>query len=773
MRTFILIIICSLPWLSHAQSGKFSVSGSVKDIKTGEILPGTTIIVKNLSGVGVIANDYGYYSLSLPAGKHTLLFQFVGYTTQESEIDLQADVKLNIELGVSDAMMDEVVVYAEKKDQNVSSNEGSVTHLKLSEIKDIPVLFGERDVLKVAQLTPGIKSAGEGNSGFYVRGGGLDQNLILLDEAPVYNPSHLLGFFSVFNSDALRDVTIYKGGMMPEYGGRTSSVMDIRMKDGNSKGLDVTGGIGLISSKLTVEAPIVKEKGSFMVSGRRTYADLFLGLSNDEAINSSKLYFYDMNVKANYQIGEKDRVFASGYFGRDVFGFGEDFGFNWGNATGTLRWNHLFSDKLFSNTSVIYSNYDYSFEFGGDADGLGLGSVIRDWNFKQDFTLFLNPKNTLKFGANVIQHRIEPGNLLAGAESGITAQDIEAKNSVEGAVYIQNAQKIGSRLKLNYGLRYSLFNYTGEGTAYTFDGEGRITGETLYGKGESIQYYGGFEPRLAANYSLDDQSSVKLGYNRNYQYLHLLSNATSSTPTDVWIPSTNNVKPQIADQISIGYFRNFDNNKFETSVELYYKDMQNTIDYRNGADIFFNETLEAELVYGKGKAYGAEFFLKKTSGKLTGWISYTLSRTLRQFDEINNGEWFSARQDRIHDLAIVALYDLSPKITLSANFVYNTGDAVTFPSGRYNVDGVVVPYYTERNGYRMPDYHRLDLGVTWIRKKTEKFESSWNFSLYNAYGRENAFSIDFQPSEADPNVTEAVQLSLFRMIPSFSYNFKF
>jgi hypothetical protein len=768
-----LLLILLSPLAAFAQSPKAQVSGTVKDTKTGEILPGTTILVEDMPGTGVIANDYGFYSLSLPKGKHTLIFQFVGYASLKQEIDLQENIKVNATLSLSDAQLDEVVVFAEKKDQNITANEGSVTRLKLSEIEDIPVLFGERDILKVAQLTPGIKSAGEGNSGFYVRGGGLDQNLILLDEAPVYNPSHLLGFFSVFNSDALRDVTVYKGGMMPEYGGRTSSVMDIRMKEGNNQDFGLSGGIGLISSKLTAEGPIVKDKGSFMVSGRRTYADLFLGLSNDESINGSQLYFYDLNTKANYQLGEKDRIYISGYFGRDVFGFGDDFGFNWGNSTATIRWNHLYSDKLFSNTSIIYSNYDYQFNFGAGAEALGLESVIRDWNFKQDFSLFLNNNNTLKFGFNAIHHRIEPGNLIAGEETGLTASDVEPKNSIEGAVYIQNAQKIGSRLQLNYGLRYSLFNYIGQGTAYSFDELGQITGETVFESGESIQFYDGFEPRFAANYSLNNQSAVKFGYNRNYQYLHLLSNATSATPTDVWIPSTNNVKPQIADQISIGYFRNFDDNRYETSVELYYKDMQNAIDYRNGAEVFFNQTIESDLVYGKGKAFGAEFFIKKTSGRLTGWISYTLSRTLRQFDEINNGEWFSARQDRIHDLAIVAMYQLSPKVKLSANFVYNTGDAVTFPSGKYEVDGITVPYYTERNGYRMPDYHRLDLGLTWIRKKTEKFESSWNFSLYNAYGRENAFAINFQDSETNPGTTEAVRLALFKMIPSVSYNFKF
>ncbi|MEM9849465.1 MAG: TonB-dependent receptor, partial [Bacteroidota bacterium] len=505
----------------------------------------------------------------------------------------------------------------------------------------------------------------------------------------------------------------------------------------------------------------------------RTYADLFLGLSGDENLSSSSLYFYDLNLKANYQLTEKDRVFLSGYFGRDNFGFGSDFGFDWGNATGTLRWNHLFSNKLFSNTSLIYSNYDYEFNFGEGEDRVGLGSVIEDFNIKQDFTYFLNDRNTIKFGANLISHEIQPGNLLAGENSGFTAEDADPKYGLEGAIYLQNEQKVSDRLSLNYGLRYSLFDYRGEGTAYEFTENGAILSATEYEKGESIQFYHGLEPRLSANYLLNNSSSLKLGYNRNYQYIHLLTNATSSTPTDVWILSSNNIKPQIADQVSLGYFRNFKDNMFETSVEVYYKDMQNVIDYRNGANLFFNNEIEGDLVFGDGRAFGAEFFVKKTKGKLTGWISYTLSRTLRQFDAINNGEEFPARQDRIHDIAIVALYDLSPRLKLSANWVFNTGDAVTFPSGRYEVDGKIVPYYTERNGYRMPDYHRMDLGLTWITKQTERFEGSWNFSIYNAYGRENAFSINFQESEDDANRTEAVQLSLFRWVPSVTYNFKF
>ncbi|MEL6717398.1 MAG: TonB-dependent receptor, partial [Bacteroidota bacterium] len=570
MKEIISILMLCSPIFLFGQS-KFTVSGRMTDANNGEDLIGATVVIADAEGTGAMTNIYGFYSLTLEAGSYQLVYQYLGYQNKVVEIELKEDLTLDVELSTGAQELQEVVVMAEREDQNITNNQGSVTRLDVQEIENVPVLFGERDVLKVVQLNPGIKSAGEGGSGFYVRGGGLDQNLILLDEAPVYNPSHLLGFFSVFNSDALKNVTVYKGGMAAEYGGRTSSVMDIRMKDGNSKEFSAEGGIGLIASRLTIEAPIVKDKGSFMISGRRTYADLFLGLSNTESISNSNLYFYDLNLKANYKITEKDRVFLSGYFGRDNFGFGEDFGFNWGNATGTLRWNHLFSNKLFSNTSLIYSNYDYEFSFGTGEDVIGLGSVIEDWNIKQDFTYFPNDRNTIKFGANLIDHEIQPGNLIAGENSGFTAEDVDPKYALEGAIYIQNEQKVSDRLSLNYGLRYSLFNYRGEGTAFEFGENGNILSQTEYEKGESIQFYHGLEPRLSANYLLNDKSSLKLGFNRNYQYIHMLSNATSATPTDVWIPSSNNIQPQIADQVSLGYFRNFKDNMFETSVEVYYK----------------------------------------------------------------------------------------------------------------------------------------------------------------------------------------------------------
>ena len=773
MKVYLIALFTLSYSCIFGQTDKATISGQLKDGENGEDLPFATVSVKELPGIGVTSNIYGFYSLSLPKGEFTIVYQFIGYSTAEKKLIFDKDITVNIELSPSAQSLKEVVISAEKDNQNIISNEGSVTKLDAKSIKELPTFGGEVDIVKVMQTQPGVKTAGEGGSGYYVRGGGLDQNLVLLDEAPVYNPSHLLGFFSVFNGDAIKGATMYKGGMMPEYGGRTSSVMDIRMKDGNAKEFGVSGGLGIIASRLTVEGPIVKNKGSFLISGRRTYADLFLGLSQEEGLNQSKLYFYDLNLKANYRISDKDRIFLSGYFGRDQFGFDDVMGMNYGNATGTFRWNHVFSSKLFSNTSVIYSDYGYEFGFGQDEDRIALQSVIKDYNFKQDFSLYASNKHTLKFGLNAIHHTIEPGNLSTGSNTGINSEDAEEKYSIEGAFYIQDEFKLTERLGLNYGFRYSLFQQLGPGTEYSFNNKGEYEDEKVFDYGEYMQYYGGFEPRLSANYLLNPISSIKLGFNRNYQYMHMLTNATSSSPTDTWIMSSKNVKPQIADQVSLGYFRNFKDNMFETSVETYYKDMQNVIDYRSGANVFLNEQLEGDLVYGDGRAYGVEFMVKKNKGKLTGWLGYTLSRSEKQFDEINNSSWFPARQDRIHDINLVAMYKINDKLTLSGNYIYYTGDAVTFPSGRYEVDGKVVPYYTERNGYRMPDYHRLDLGLTWYTKKTEKFESSWNFSLYNTYGRENAYSISFRPNENDPTITEAVQMSLFKWVPSITYNFKF
>ncbi len=769
----LILLACMALWLPAMHAQQFTISGSIKDASTGEDLIGAAITVDEKPGTGAVTNVYGFYSLTLAAGTYNITAQYIGYQPVRMEVKLTKDQRFNIELKPKSSSLKEVVVKADAANANVTKTQMSIAKINPKEIEAVPVLFGEKDVLKTLQLLPGVKSGGEGSSGFSVRGGGFDQNLILLDEAPVYNASHLLGFFSVFNSDAIKDLTLYKGGIPAQYGGRASSVMDVVMNDGNSKKFGASGGIGLISSKLTVEGPIVKDKGSFILSGRRTYLDLFLLLSNDEAIKKSKLYFYDLNLKANYQITDRDRIFISGYFGRDNFGYGDDFGFDWGNATGTLRWNHLFSDKLFGNTSVIFSDYNYGFDIGSGDEGFSLASGIRDYNLKQDFSYFLNSKNTLRFGGNLIYHNFTPGEISTGADAGISIEDIDEQFALEGALYLQNEQQLGTRWSVNYGLRYSYFNYMGEGTAYDIDETGTLIGQKKYDSGESIEQFHGIEPRAAAKFLINEESSFKAGYDRNYQYLHLLSNSTSGSPTDRWVPSSNNVKPQLADQIALGYFRNFFDNKYELSVETYYKKMQNLIDYRSGAELILNGSVETELVYGEGRAYGVEVYLRKRTGKLTGWISYTLSRSLRQFDDIDGGKEFPSRQDRIHDLSVTGIYKFNDKWTVSANFVFYTGDAVTFPSGKYSINGNTVPYYTERNGYRFPDYHRLDLGATWVVKKTKKFESSWNVSVYNAYGRQNAYIINFQESETNPNVTEAVQISLFSVVPAISYNFRF
>lgn len=772
MKYLISCLIVFTALTTSAQ--KFTISGTLKDATNGEDLYGGMIKVKELTNVGAISNAYGFFSLTLEKGTYTLIFRSTGFESKETVVELNKDIELKVELDIPKDVqnIEEVEVKAQKENENITSSGMDVTRLDPKDIETIPVLFGEKDIMKTLQLTPGVKGAGEGNAGFFVRGGGADQNLILLDEANVYNASHLLGFFSVFNSDAIKDVSLYKSGIPAEYGGRASSVMDVKMRDGNKKKFGMSGGIGLISSRLTVEAPIVKDKGSFIVSGRRSYADLFLKLSKDTSINQTQLFFYDLNAKANYRLGDKDRIFLSGYFGRDVLGINDAFGFNWGNATGTIRWNHLFSNKLFSNTSIAYSDFDYGFNVGSGEDGFGISSSINDINFKQDFDYFLNSNNKMKFGVNAIYHTFKPGE-LSGGNSSFNPIVLDTRYGLEAAAYIQNDMKIGSRWSLMYGLRYSAFNLMGDGTAYEFDGNGVLTNSTEYSRGESIALHHGLEPRFSISYILSENNSIKLGYNRNLQYLHRVTNSTTSSPTDIWVPSSNNVMPQLADQIAIGYYQNFNKNMFSFTGEVYYKALQNQIDYRTGASNFLNELIEGEFVYGKGRSYGLELQLQKKKGKFTGWLSYTLSRALRTFDAIDNGREFSARQDRIHDISLVTMYNLTERVALSAAWIYYTGDAVTFPSGKYELNGTVIPYYTERNGYRMPDYHRLDLGATFYFKEREKFEHNLNVSIYNAYNRENAYTITFQEAENDPTQTEAVQTTLFKIIPSITYNFNF
>ena len=770
MKILFLGLLLLISFTGNAQ--KFTLSGTINDASNGEDIFGAVIKVKGLDNVGTLTNSYGFYSLTLDTGEYTIIYRSTGFLTQEIKFNLIENITKNIELTLpADVLqIQEMNVNAEKENDNITSSGMNVTRFDPKSIETIPVLFGEKDIMKTLQLTPGVKTAGEGNSGFFVRGGGADQNLILLDEAPVYNASHLLGFFSVFNSDAIKDVSLYKSGIPAEYGGRASSVVDVKMRDGNNKKFGASGGLGLISSRLTLETPIVKDKGSVIISGRRSYADLFLKLQSDEALKDTKLFFYDLNAKANYRISEKDRLFISGYFGRDKFELGDAFGFSWGNATGTVRWNHIINKKLFSNTTFVRSTFDYEFKIGVDDDSFGIRSSIKDWNIKQDFSYFMNSKNTLKFGVNAIHHKFKPGSLTGSNES-FNELVLQPRYALELGAYIQNEMKIGTRINVMYGLRYSAFNYMG-GTDYQFDEKGNNTGSESYRDWESITYHHGLEPRLSASYIISEKNSFKVSYNRNLQYIHQLSNATTSSPTDNWVPSSTNVKPQIGDQIAIGYYQNFKKNKYRISGETYYKSLANQIDYRNGAQLILNDLVEGELVYGKGKAYGFELLIEKKKGKLTGWISYTLSRSLRQFEEINGGKEFSARQDRIHDISIVLMYKVSKSIALSSTWIYYTGDAVTFPSGKYEINGSFVPVYSERNGHRMPDYHRLDFGLTWYMKDKKKFEHNLNFSIYNLYARENAFTITFQEDPNDASKTQAVQTTLFKIIPSITYNFK-
>lgn len=647
--------------------------------------------------------------------------------------------------------------------------------LNMSQINQVPVLLGERDILKTITLLPGIKSAGEGNTGFYVRGGGSDQNLILLDEAPIYNASHLLGFFSTFNSDAIKDVSIYKGGMPAEYGGRLSSVLDIKMNDGNDKGFGVQGGIGLISSRIKVEGPLVKDKGSFMVSARRTYVDLFLKLTTDTSIRGNSLYFYDVNAKANYHFNDKNAIYISGYLGKDVLALKNVLGTNWGNKTGTLRFNHLFSNSLFSNTSVIYSSYNFVVEGLQNAQSFKATSQINDINLKEDLQYSVGYQHTLKFGFNILQHNITPGDITSPKNSSYNEKHVEKRYGFENALYASDEWNVSKHLTFLYGLRLSGLFLMGPGTFKTYDDAGNITSSrTYYSRGSFVKKYLNPEPRFTANYVIDDQNSIKTSYSRNTQNIHLLSNSSSNTPTYLYVMSSNNIKPEIADQVSTGYFKNFNDNVYEFSTEVYYKWMQNQIDYKDGSQLLVNQDVESLLTYGTGRAYGVELFLKKKYGRFNGWIGYTLSRTERRFAAINEGHYYPARQDRTHDVSVVGIYQLNKRWTFSSTFIYGTGNAVTYPTGKYSSGGLTTYSYTERNGRRLPSSNRLDIGATLNGKEHKKYNSSWTFSVYNVYAHRDPYSITFRDSKTIPNTTEAVETSIFAtLIPSATWNFNF
>lgn len=767
-RKFVFLLFIGVLGISHQIKAQeiTTVNGTVKDKLTGESVIGAVIKIDQLANVVVTSNEYGFYAISLPKGKYDLRISFVGYEEKRIPILLNAPLITNIFLE-SKNQLAEVVVSSKRKDDNLTKAQIGTETLNMQSISKLPVIFGEKDVLKTIQLLPGVKSAGEGNSGFYVRGGAADQNLILLDEAPVYNASHLLGFFSTFNSDAIKDATLIKGNGPAQYGGRLSSVLDVKMKEGNNKNYTVNGGLGLISSRLSIEGPIQEDKSSFILSGRRTYADVFLKAS--EKFKDNILYFYDLNAKANYKIDDKNRIYFSGYFGKDELGLGSSFSINWGNKTGTIRWNRIVNNKLFLNTSFIYSDYSYNVGLKNGETNFNVNSNIKDVNLKQDYTYYLNPKNTIRYGFNSILHTITPSIFSGTVNNNINKV---GRNGLENAFYFNNNFKVNQQLTFDYGLRISAYSIMG-GDQYNIYNGNVITKSILLQKNEFGKTYINAEPRFTSNYRINDLSSVKIAYARNVQHLHLLSNATAASPSDQWIGNSYNIKPELADQTSIGYARNFKNNTYELGAELYYKRMQNQLDYKDGTNINTVADVETALLYGVGRAYGFEFLVKKKVGFFSGWISYTLSKTERKIDGINEGNWYNAKQDRTHDVSIVTILELNSKWTISGVFVYSTGNAVTFPIGKYALGEQTVYQYANRNANRMPDYHRLDLSATYENKNKKKNAGSWNFSLYNVYGRENAYQISFQDDPSDNSKTQIIQTALFRWVPSITYNFKF
>jgi hypothetical protein len=772
MKQFVIFFFVLFPSFLNAQE-KFTISGYIKDAASGETQIGATVVVKEL-GSGTTTNQYGFYSLSLPKGEYTIVYSFIGYQSITRNISLQQNQKLNIDLKSVSQELGEVVVTGERKTDNVEKTEMSTVNLKMETINKIPALMGEVDIIRAIQLLPGVTTGGEGSTGFFVRGGGADQNMVLLDEAPVYNASHLMGFFSVFNQDAIKDVQLYKGGIPAQFGGRLSSVLDVRMKEGNNKKTVVSGGIGTLASRLTVEAPIVKDKGSFIISGRRNYADVFLKFAPNEDLRKNQLYFFDLNGKVNYTINDKNTIYLSAYTGRDVFKIGDLFGMSWGNKTFTARWNKLISDKLFSNLTFVHSNFDYNLGVPQGITAFNWKSSIIDYSVKNDYTLFLNPKNKVSFGLISTYHTFKPAEVNGlGRESVINSFQLPNNYALEHAAYIGNEQALGTRWNVQYGMRYSLFQNTGEATVYQYNGNFDTTGVVKYPKGEIFNAYGGFEPRLGIRYLLNDVSSLKASYNKTRQYLHLASNSTNASPIDVWIPSSPNVKPQIADQVALGYFRNLRNNEYEVSVEGYYKKMQNQIDYADHARILFNPLLEGEIRTGNAEAYGLEFLIRKQEGKFNGWIAYTLSRVFRTIPAINDGKPYPATFDRPHNLSVVLSYDMNKRVNFATNWVYYTGAAITAPTGRFEYMGMVAPVYSDRNGARLPDYHRLDLSATINGNPNKRYQGSWVFSVYNAYYRKNAFSILFRQNKDNPQTTEAVKLYFFAIVPSVTYNFKF
>jgi hypothetical protein len=789
---FFFTILLFSPFVSKSQnsSEKYTVSGYVRELESNEDLIGAGIIVKEL-GIGAVTNVYGFYSITLPEGTYTLVLSFVGYKSIIQSIELNKNQKLNFSLEQSSEMLEEVIIIGEREDQNITRVQMSVENLNVETIRKIPQLFGEADVIKSLQLRPGVSSVGEGASGFNVRGGNIDQNLILLDESPVYNSSHLFGFFSVFNSDAIKDVQLYKGGIPARYGGRLSSVMDVRQREGNSNKFSGRGGIGLLFSRLTLEGPIVKNKVSWLFSARRSYADVFLQLT--EEFKGNQAYFYDINTKINYTINDRHRLFLSGYFGRDIFNFSEQFKINWGNITGSLRWNFLLSDKLFMNTTVVYSNYGYALGVPSGTQAFEWNSKIITAQLKIDFTHYLSPKNRLTYGAELEHFDFFPGTAKGiGDQTIFTEIAVQQEYAYQPSVYIANEQKITKNFTAEYGLRYTMYFNIGTLNVNQYKYgiptvKEDIIGQVHYAQNKLVKQYDGLEPRIGLNYNFNDKQSIKASYQRTKQYMHLVTNTTSATPVDVWKPAGYYVKPATADQVALGYFRNFKENMFEFSVEGYYKDMRNLLDYRDGAELLLNDNIETELLQGDGVSYGLEFMFEKVKGKFTGWIAYTISKSEMQVggfqvgdyygaaNGINNGNPYPSNWDKTHDISVVALYEISKKWNFSATFVFVTGRPATYPNGRYYWDGKFLPDYRERNQDRIPDSHRLDLSATFTPLRNGKrWKNSFSFGVYNLYGRNNPYSVYFKQNPDNPDVSSAYQLSIIGIpVPFFTYNFKF
>ncbi len=785
----ILLVLCGT--VAFPQ-GKFTINGYVRDASNGEALIGATVYVKEKS-TGVVTNVYGFYSITLNAGTYSINYSYVGFNSSSREFALNRNMESNVELVPELEQLEEIVIEGDLEQANVENLEMSTNKLDIRTILNVPTFLGEADVFRSILLLPGVSTVGEGASGFNVRGGSVGQNLVLLDEAPVYNSSHLFGFFSVFNPDAVKDTKLYKGAIPSRYGGRLASILDVRMKEGNSKQLEGNGGIGSLFSRLAVEGPIVKDKSSFIVAGRRSYVDVlarpFVPLLED----GGKLYFYDLTLKANYSLNRKNKLYASGYFGRDVFFFDKQQGFSWGNTTGTLRWNHLYNERLFSNVTFVYSNYDYSLQFGENSrDKFNWDSSISNFMLRPQFTYFIDGNNELDFGAESIFYTFEPANAIGVSNGAAIDVSLDRKYNLENAFYVGNRQKWTEALSVEYGLRFSHFQSFGPGKVYQYNdtvaGVRRTPiSVTEFSSGETIVNYSNWEPRASFRVKVGSKSSLKGSYNRMAQYLHLISNTTASNPLDVWTPSSDEIKPEIADQFTLGYFLDIGTKKkYEISWEVYHRSAKNQVDYIDGADLLINRFLEGDLLTGKGRAYGLETYVQKKTGRLTGWISYTLGRTESKVNGISNGNWYPTRFDQTHNLKVAGFYNLNERWSMSSDFILVSGAPTTFPTSRFIIQDLLIPYNANdsRNNVRLPTYHRMDVsfrlnGKKMRRGKERKLEDYWVFSVYNLYGRKNPFSIYF--SQRDQRVTQgalidskAVQLSIVgSLVPAISYNFKF